>query len=126
MKSILIFFVFLCAFFSKEHCDLHVKYYDKDNYAKVSQQSKTADAPFRLIKSNVILEKTDNFISAEDEDDNFSVARKYTLLIKYFIALVYAAFLISFYKSLKSRLPFCSRLSYIATHKYLLQRVLRL
>lgn len=80
-----------------------------------------------IIKDNSINEKKEAFISLENEDDDDSFfSRKYVQLVRCFVMPVYGAVLICCSTTFENRLPCCRHLSYSSSHKYLLQRVLRL
>lgn len=81
---------------------------------------------FPLVKLNTFSDKDEDFISIENEDDDFAFTRKQTLPARHLTALVPSSAPVHFYNYSKNRLPFCRHLSYTSSFKYILQRVLRL
>ncbi|WP_214225974.1 hypothetical protein [Pedobacter sp. B4-66] len=79
-----------------------------------------------VIKSNCFSEQREDFISVENEDEDFVSARKSALPVKYIITLAYASILNSSSNYVKNRLPFCKHFSYTSSYKYILQRVLKI
>jgi hypothetical protein len=89
-----------------------LKYEDANNGAQVAAVSN--------------LDDRDYSITVENEDEDLVNARKYTILAKCQFAFVLASALSYFFSQIKSRQPFSRHLSYISSHKYILQRVLRI
>ena len=65
-------------------------------------------------------------LDVEIPDDDVVSVRKYVLSAQYFLTAMYGVFLFCFAHFLKERLPSSVHFSLIFSHRYLLQRVLRL
>ena len=72
------------------------------------------------------VEKKENIISLEEENEEHLSAPKFELLVKYIFTLANASVLLLLGHSVKNRLPFCKHFSDISSNIYILQRVLRL
>ena len=123
MKPVIIFFFSLCFILTGGY---------KYSHTEVQEIRKTAQAKFgnpdhdsSILKKHHLSEKREDFLGDEDDED-LTFSRKYFSQVKYFITLAYASVLVCLYHYFKNRLPFCRHLSYTASYKYLLQRVLRI
>ena len=79
-----------------------------------------------LIKKNTPGDKKEDFIGIEDDDDELTLSRKFTLLERNIIPVPYVSLTDYPNNNFIVRLPFCRHLSYASSFKYILQRVLRL
>ena len=81
-----------------------------------------------VIKNNASGEDSEYPANVDDEDENDTQisARKYVLLVNYFIALSFAFLLSYLYNSVKNRLPQFGYFLSSNRDKYITQRVLRL
>jgi hypothetical protein len=80
-----------------------------------------------IVKHAASAEKEEDFIIAENEDDDCTFSKKETLQAKCIIALTYAAVLgLLDSGEVKIQLPHYKYLSYTSSPKYILQRDLRI
>lgn len=133
MKAAIAFFLSLCFLLLGRYDAVHAGDYHLGNQLPAQQIEKTqltklrnTNQAFSLVKSNHLIEKREDLMSAEDEVEDLVFSRKYVLLSKYFITLACASLLIYCCSYFKNRLPFCKHLSYASSYKYILQRVLRI
>jgi len=134
MKSFIVFFLSLCLLILGKHgyacagTNLNTSSYSSAQNIEKLQPTKfintTQDLP--VVKSNTFSEKREDFISVENEDEDYVSAKKSVLSVKYIITLAYAATLNNSFNYIKNRLPFCKHLSYTSSYKYILQRVLKI
>jgi len=132
--KVVIFFLSLCFLLIKGNDDAYATFLQKKPASSPVQKIEkrlerkfgSANQGFPVFRNNTFKEQKEDFISLEDDDEELTFSRKYVLLAKYFVVLAYTALLACCYNYFKSRLPFCWHLSYISTHKYILQRVLRI
>jgi hypothetical protein len=97
----------------KHHISKFITNGDKFKSAKSDRQS--------VVGSAITVDKAQTLISIEDEEDDASFGRKLMPLAGYFVALIFAAFLLNPVTPSKQRLPFQGRLLYNSPQKYLLQ-----
>jgi len=134
MKTVVVFFLSLCFLILGKHGYAYVGTHHSANSHSPAQHieklqptkfiNTTQDLP--TVKSNTFSEKREDFLSVENEDEDFVSARKSTLPVKYILTLAYAPALIYSNNYVKNRLPFCKHLSYTSSYKYILQRVLKI
>ena len=136
MKVAVLFLLFLGFFLLTGHADVHseVRHHNASfvpaRYNSLAEQTQSVNfsKEFPLIKNNSLSERKDDATSIENEDDeeNSVFSRKISLITNYFVTLAALSLLSCFFYYIKNRLPFCSFVSYTSSHKYILQRVLRI
>lgn len=134
MKAVILFLLSLCflllgrydlAYAEANHND--ASYPSAQNIEKL-QQAKfiNTNQELPIIKNNCFSEQKEDFISVENEDEDFVSARKLVLPVKYIISLANSSVLSNSNNYVKNRLPCCKHLSYTSSYKYILQRVLKI
>ena len=78
----------------------------------------------KIVKNTSVSEKTESFISDEDEDNLFG--RKYVLPALAYFILTYTFLLSCIYNCVKAILPVCAHLFYTSSYKYITLRTLRI
>ena len=139
MKAAVIFFIsmfFLCILSQvlkgNDHVNAEIhhntSFYSAARTFEKKEQIKFGriNQNFPLVKFNTFSDRDEDFISIENEDDDFAFSRKQILPARALTTLICSAVLVHFYNYSKNRLPFCRHLSYTSSFKYILQRVLRL
>ncbi|MES2828248.1 MAG: hypothetical protein V4687_08840 [Bacteroidota bacterium] len=124
MNAVILFLVAICTAWFQPDVNLRAQRTEFIN--KVQSSNHTQNTSFVNIQNGV--GKKIDFSSLEDEDDDEdqSVARKYTLLAKYYFTLFASATLTLPFSRLKDRLLTYGHFSQSISPKYILQRVLRL
>ncbi|MES2807521.1 MAG: hypothetical protein V4619_02790 [Bacteroidota bacterium] len=100
----------------RHHISKFITNADKFQSAKSDRQS--------VVGTAATVDKSQTLVSVEDEEDDASFGRKLMPLAGYFVALVFAAFLLNTVTILQIRLPHAARLLYSSPQKYLLQGAL--
>lgn len=133
MKVVVIYLLFLFSLLLKTDDNVYAGVqYNSTHYSQTQHTQKAAKAQLgsvegrHFIKRNTVLIEEKEFFGIENEDETLAFSRKDVLLIDSSVIIVYASILFFFYYYQKKRLPFCKHFSYTASHKYILQRTLRI
>jgi hypothetical protein len=134
MKAVILFLLSLCFLLLGRYDHAYAKAnHNTASYSSAQKIEKLQQAKFintnqelPIIKNNCFSEQREDFLSVENEDEDYVSARKSVLPVKYIITLAYAATLNNSFNYIKNRLPFCKHLSYSSSYKYILQRVLKI
>lgn len=132
MKVVVIYLLFLFSLLLKTHDVYAGVRHNRSHYSQTQHIQKAAKAQLsnvegrHFIKRNTVLIEEKEFFGIENEDDTQVFSRKDVLLSDSSVIIVYASILFCFYYYQKKRLPFCKHFSYTASHKYILQRTLRI
>jgi hypothetical protein len=130
MRTAAMFFLVICFYLLGGH---HAAHAGRLHFAPATDLQKTLQAAgtnndYVITKDDGLGLQYDHLLSIEEEDedeDEFG-ARKLILLERYFLMLSQAIISSDLCKSSANDLPSCRHLSYIDSHKYIAQRVLRL
>jgi hypothetical protein len=134
MRTIVLFFLFLCFLFVGRHYHAYDSVRANGLRNTVAQTTdKIKQLGFSIIKHDDAVIKhhsaahDGNFpITDFDEDENNPSARRYILLAQYSLIVSFTLVLSYLFTYLKERLPIIRHLSYISSYKYIVQRALRI
>ncbi|MBC7653640.1 MAG: hypothetical protein H7098_04095 [Oligoflexus sp.] len=84
------------------------------------------DQKISILMKHDLSNYDDDFISVENDDDDFVFIRKLIIPTHYLMSFLLVAIFIFCLLRFKNRLPSCNHFSYAATPTYLLQRVLKI
>ena len=134
MRTIVLFFLFLCFLFVGRHYHAYGSDHPNGTRNTVAQTTdKIKQLSFSVINHDHAVVKSNStgqggsfLISDLDEDENNPLARRYLLLAKYSLIVSYTLVLSYLFSCLKESLPVIRHLSYTSSYKYIVQRALRI
>jgi len=134
MRTIVLFFLFLCFLFVGRHYHAYESVRANGLRNTVAQTTdKIKQLNYSIIKHDLAVVKKHSkvqdgnyLISDFDEDENNPSAKRYMLMAKYSLIVAYTIVLSYLITCLEERLPVIRHLSYISSYKYIVQRALRI
>lgn len=134
MRTVVLFFLFLCFLFVGRHYHAYGNMPANGLRNTMAQTTdKIKQLSFSIIKHDPAVVKKHSkvqdgnyLISDFDEDENSPLARRYMLMAKFSLIVAYTLVLSYLITCLEERLPVVRHLSYISSYKYIVQRALRI
>jgi hypothetical protein len=135
MKSVIIFFLFLCFLLLTGHNHLYSSnYQSRSSYsvpklAELSKQSalETNTKSQYIIRNDAPSDNEEDALSATEteDDDELLAPRKYVEITNYLITFFYSHAAGLANSRMQTRLPFCKHFSYTSSDIYIVQRVIK-